>query len=161
MKKEKIRVLFVCMGNICRSPTAQGVFAKQVAQSGLGEVIEIDSAGTHAYHVGKAPDPRAQRAAKRRGYDLSRLRARKVQGEDCRAFDYIIVMDEMNLLDVRSNCPKDCWDRIRLFMDFSPQGGGEVPDPYGGESADFERVLDLVEQAARGLLAHIRSTHGV
>lgn len=158
-----VRVLFVCMGNICRSPTAEAVFARRVKQSGLAHAIEIDSAGTHAYHVNEPPDPRAREAAARRGYDLSGLRARRIIAEDCQRFDYVVVMDEMNLLDVRGKCPRSLWPRVHLFLDFVPGGakGLEVPDPYSGGRSDFERVLDLVEPAADGLLAHIRANHGL
>ncbi|MGF1547182.1 MAG: low molecular weight protein-tyrosine-phosphatase [Thiotrichales bacterium] len=158
-----VKVLFVCMGNICRSPTAHGVFAHRVREHGLDHLIEIDSAGTHAYHVGEPPDDRSQVAAARRGYDLSDLKARRVGAKDCEHYDYILVMDEMNLLDVRSKCPRSCWPRVRLFMDFAGPShqGKEVPDPYSGSKSDFERVLDLVEIAAKGLLQHIRETHRV
>jgi len=154
--KEKIRVLFVCMGNICRSPTAEGVFRHLVEEQGLGEKIIIDSAGTHDYHIGDAPDARSQAAAARRGYDLSRLRARQVLREDFRAFDYILAMDEANLGLLQQQCPDDCRERLKLFLEFADDGGlREVPDPYYGGAQGFERVLDLVEHAARGLLRDI------
>lgn len=153
----KAKVLFVCMGNICRSPTAQGVFERLVTEKGLRESICIDSAGTVAYHVGRPPDDRAQAAATERGYDLSDYRARLVGSEDADRFDYIVVMDETNLMDVRSVFPKDAWSRVKLFLDYSPGGrrGREVPDPYSGGADGFELVLDLVEKAADGLLRQI------
>ncbi len=158
-----VSVLFVCMGNICRSPTAQGVFSRLVNEAGLEDKIGIDSAGTISYHVGRPPDSRAQTAAKERGYDLSEYRARLVEAIDCERFDYILVMDETNMLDVRSVVPKSCWGKLRLFLDFDPAGrkGREVPDPYSGGANDFERVLDLVEKAAAGLLDHMRKTHNL
>jgi protein-tyrosine phosphatase len=156
-----VSILFVCMGNICRSPTAQGVFARLVEEAGLTDQIGIDSAGTLSYHVGKPPDSRAQNAAKERGYDLSDFRARLVETKDCERFDYILVMDETNMLDVRSVVPKSCWHKLHLFLDFDSTGrkGREVPDPYSGGANDFERVLDLVERAAAGLLEQVRKTH--
>jgi protein-tyrosine phosphatase len=159
----KVSVLFVCMGNICRSPTAQGVFMHLVREQGLEELIGIDSAGTVSYHVGRSPDSRAQKAAGSRGYDLSEFRARLVSPTDCELFDYIVVMDETNMLDVRSVVPKSCWEKIHLFMDFDQSGrkGREVPDPYSGGANDFERVLDLVEKAASGLLNHIKTAHSL
>lgn len=150
------RVLFVCMGNICRSPTAEGVFRHLVGQQGLSAEIIIDSAGTHDYHVGDPPDARSQAAAARRGYDLSTLRARQVARDDFRAFDYILAMDETNLRQLRQQCPEDCRDRLKLFLEFADDGAvREVPDPYYGGAQGFEQVLDLVEQAARGLLRNI------
>lgn len=157
-----VKVLFVCMGNICRSPTAQGVFEALVRREGLEGQIEIDSAGTHGYHVGKPPDPRAQEAALRRGIDLSGLRARLARPEDFLEYDYILAMDESNYEDLRELCIPDYEDRLRLFLDFAPQSGvREVPDPYYGGRQGFERVLDLIEQAATGLLADIRVRHGL
>ena len=160
---KKVSILFVCMGNICRSPTAQGVFSRLVEEAGLSDVIGIDSAGTVSFHVGSPPDARAQRAASERGYDLSDYRARLVEGRDCELFDYILVMDETNLLDVRGVVPQSCWHKIHMFLDFDPSGrkGREVPDPYSGGANDFERVLDLVERAAAGLLEHVRTTHNL
>ncbi|HFD86692.1 MAG TPA: low molecular weight phosphotyrosine protein phosphatase [Gammaproteobacteria bacterium] len=163
VRGRKVSILFVCMGNICRSPTAQGVFTHLVKEQGLRDVIGIDSAGTVSYHVGRAPDSRAQKAAEGRGYDLSEFRARLVSAKDCELFDYILVMDETNLLDVRSVVPKSCWNKIHMFMDFDTSGrkGREVPDPYSGGANDFERVLDLVEKAASGLLEHIKVAHSL
>jgi len=158
-KQPPIRVLFVCLGNICRSPTAQGVFAKVVSDAGLAERIEIDSAGTHAYHVGEPPDERAQATARRRGIDLSRQRARRAIREDFERFDYLLTMDRENDAWMRELCPpgRDLERRLRLFMEFAPALDlAEVPDPYYGGANGFERVFDLVEEAARGLLDEIR-----
>lgn len=150
------RVLFVCMGNICRSPTAEGVFRQLVEQQGLAGQITVDSAGTHDYHVGDTPDPRSQAAAARRGYDLSGLRARQVVPDDFRAFDYILAMDEANLRLLQQQCPDDCRERLKLFLEFADDGLlREVPDPYYGGAQGFEAVLDLVEHAAQALLLDI------
>lgn len=156
----KIKVLFVCMGNICRSPTAQGVFEQLVHSHGLADRITVDSAGTHAYHVGNPPDKRSQAAAQGRGLDLSTQRARQVKGDDFRAFDYILAMDRANLDDLLRHGSPEQRGRIRLFMSFASRWeSDEVPDPYYGGSTGFERVLDMVEDAAEGLLAHIRRHH--
>ena len=153
----RVGVLFVCMGNICRSPTAQGVFAKLVREHGLLDHIGIDSAGTHAYHVGEPPDARAQQAALQRDVDLSGLRARQVTYDDFFNFDYILAMDRDNMEILTEVSPRHMHEKIRLFLDFAPNAGeSEVPDPYFGGTKGFERVLDLVETAAEGLLSHIR-----
>jgi len=151
-KKENISILFVCMGNICRSPTAEGVFRYHVTEAGLGDRVLIDSAGTHAYHVGEPPDRRAMAAAQRRGMSLEGIRARRVAGEDFERFDYIIAMDDDNLLRLKDQSPPEHLSKLRLFLDFSSGTEREVPDPYYGGTAGFERVLDLVEDASRGLL---------
>jgi protein-tyrosine phosphatase len=150
--ENKISVLFVCMGNICRSPTAEGVFRYFVDQAGLGERIEVDSAGTHAYHVGQTPDRRAMAAAERRGVSLADIRARRVSDTDFERFDYIIAMDEDNRSRLLEEAPEDHRAKVHLFLSFSALGETEVPDPYYGGAAGFERVLDLVEEASRGLL---------
>ena len=150
------KVLFVCMGNICRSPTAEGVFRHKVEQANLQDKIAIDSAGTHAYHVGNSPDPRAQQAARRRNIDLSKQRARRVSVEDFTKFDYIIAMDDSNKHELLAICPAGYEDRIYLFLDFAECEESEVPDPYYGQGRGFEIVLNLVEEAAVGLLDHIR-----
>jgi len=153
-----IRILFVCMGNICRSPTAEGVFKHLVSEEGLAGSIDSDSAGTHDYHLGSPPDSRSQAAAAQRGYDLNPLRARQVTVQDFADFDYVLAMDEANRVSLRTLCPTQYRERIKLFMDFAPESGlREVPDPYYGGTKDFEEVLDLVERAARGLLEHIRT----
>lgn len=152
-----VKVLFVCMGNICRSPTAEGVFQHLVEQSGLKALVTSDSAGTHGYHVGDPPDARAQQAAARRGYDLTTLRGRQVSRCDFVEYDYVLAMDEDNLRLLERLCPQEHAGKLKLLMEFSPGSAArEVPDPYYGGSDEFERVLDLVEQASRGLLAHVR-----
>ena len=154
--KEKISILFVCMGNICRSPTAEGVFRRKVAEAGLEDLFEIDSAGTHAYHVGEPPDRRAQQAAARRGFSLSDIRARRVEAEDLERFQHIIAMDQDNLVLLRELAgPEQCL-KIRLFLEYASGPETEVPDPYYGGATGFERVLDLVEDASRGLLEALR-----
>jgi protein-tyrosine phosphatase len=153
-----MRILFVCMGNYCRSPTAEGVFRAVLRERAPELSVEIDSAGTHDYHVGKAPDPRSVEAAARRGVDLSGLRARQVADEDFERFDYIIAMDRQNREELLGRSPPHARERVRLFMDFADRPDmPEVPDPYYGGTAGFERVLDLVEEASAGLLAHLQS----
>ena len=155
-----VKVLFVCMGNICRSPTAEGVFRKVVEEAQLSHLIQIDSAGTHAYHIGEPPDRRAQQAALDRGFDLSQQRARKVKASDYDYFDFILAMDNDNLSDLRSFISSDEPHKIQLFLDFAPDlKETEVPDPYYGGNKGFEQVLDLVEAAAQGLLEHIKQNH--
>jgi protein-tyrosine phosphatase len=153
-----MRILFVCLGNICRSPTAEAVLRGIAAREAPGLSLEVDSAGTADYHVGNAPDPRSQRAAAVRGYDLSRLRARHVTRADFERFDLLLAMDGSNRDVLQALAPDGCRDRVRLFMEFAPETGVvEVPDPYYGGPAGFERVLDLAEAASRGLLGAIRS----
>ncbi len=152
-----VKVLFVCMGNICRSPTAEGVFRYKVAQANLQDHISIDSAGTHAYHVGNPPDARAQDAALKRNIDLSSQRARRVNADDFSSFDYVIAMDDSNKRDLLTICPAGFEDRIHLFLDFAEGNETEVPDPYYGQGRGFEIVLNLVEDAADGLLARIHA----
>ncbi|MGD9000716.1 MAG: low molecular weight protein-tyrosine-phosphatase [Granulosicoccaceae bacterium] len=148
------------MGNICRSPTAHGVFEHKVNSSGLAHAIEIDSAGTHAYHVGEAPDRRARQTAQRRGIRLEHLRARRVEMSDFEYFDYILAMDEDNLSILQSLCPSQHQDKVRLFLEFAPQRSEtEVPDPYYGGDGGFDFVFDLVDDASNGLLDDIRSRH--
>jgi protein-tyrosine phosphatase len=157
---KKVSVLFVCMGNICRSPTAQGVFRNLVKEAGLEEFIEIDSSGTHAYHVGKEPDSRAQETALRRGLDLGDLRARQIEQEDFARFDYILAMDEDNHYSLSLICPMEHQGKLHLFMEFAPHWGErEVPDPYYGGATGFERVFDMVEEASQGLLDFIVKEH--
>jgi protein-tyrosine phosphatase len=154
---QKFGVLFVCMGNICRSPTAEGVFRRTVAAESLDIALDIDSAGTHAYHIGDPPDPRARRAAETRGVDLSRKRARRVAVEDFARFDLVLAMDELNRAALMELCPPEYRERVRLFLEFAPQVGRlDVPDPYYGGSNGFEYVLDLAEEASLGLLEHVR-----
>ncbi len=160
MSARPVRVLFVCLGNICRSPTAHGVFRELVQRAGLADRIEIDSAGTIGFHEGRPPDARAQAAAQRRGVDLSDLRARQVAPEDFVLFDYLLAMDDENRRALMSQASPEGRDRIRLFLDFArdPIDALEVPDPYYGGGDGFERVLDLCEAGARGLLEHLRGT---
>jgi protein-tyrosine phosphatase len=152
-----VKVLFVCLGNICRSPTAEGVFRKLAAEADLLDMIEIDSAGTHAYHIGEPPDARAQAAARRRGVDLSSLRGRQALASDIERFDYVLAMDRENFENLLAICPTGFEHRVRLLMEFAPaRPEDEVPDPYFGGPNGFDRVLDMVEEAARGLLEDIR-----
>ncbi len=156
--KGKASVLFVCMGNICRSPTAEGVFRHFVEEADLGGSIDVDSAGTHAYHTNEPADRRAQAAAERRGYSMSDIRARRIQAEDFERFDYIIAMDRDNLAMLVDQADAEHHDKIRLFLEFSSIQETEVPDPYYGGAAGFERVLDLVEEASRGLLETLQES---
>src|ERR687885_1007325 len=155
-----IRILFVCMGNICRSPIAQGIFEDLVRREGLEGEISVDSAGTHSYHVGTPPDERAQRSARRRGLDLGSQRARRIRPEDCEEFDYVLTMDEENYRAVAALCQGGSAE-VRPFLDYAPgRAETEVPDPFYGESLEgFEYVLDLVEEAAEGLLEEIKEKH--
>ena len=156
----KVKVLFVCMGNICRSPTAEAVFRHYVEQAGLADRIHIDSAGTHDYHIGDAPDARTQRAARQRGYDMSKLRGRQAEAADFTRFDYVLAMDEANLSILQRLRPRDSGSHLGLFLEFAEcHDEREVPDPYYGGADGFERVLDMVEDASQGLLGHIRKTH--
>jgi protein-tyrosine phosphatase len=148
------------MGNICRSPTAEAVFRHYVESAGLSEHILIDSAGTHDYHIGDPPDARTQRAARQRGYDMGDMRGRQVQAEDFRRFDYVLAMDLANLANLQRITPGDSDTQARLFLEFARHHAErEVPDPYFGGADGFERVLDMVEDAAEGLLQHIRKQH--
>jgi len=156
----KVSVVFVCMGNICRSPTAEAVFRHYVENAGLSRHILIDSAGTHDYHIGHPPDSRAQRAAQQRGYDMSKLRGRQVVEGDFRRFDYVLAMDKANLAILQRITPSDSNIRARLFLEYARHHAErEVPDPYYGGTDGFERVLDMVEDAAQGLLEEIRQRH--
>ena len=149
----KIKVLFVCMGNICRSPTAEGVFSALLEERDLAHRFDIDSAGTHAYHVGDAPDLRAQKAARERGVELKHIRARKIHARDFEEFDHILVMDSDNYAAAADICPDDLKHKIRLFLEYAPHMNvRDVPDPYYGGSYGFEKVLNLVEAASEGFL---------
>jgi protein-tyrosine phosphatase len=153
-----VRVLFVCLGNICRSPLAQGVFEDVLRREELEDEVFVDSAGTGSWHVGSPPDDRAKRSAAARGLDLSAQRARRVSLADCEEFDYILTMDEQNYRTVASLCRGSAM--VRPFLDFAPHSPErEVPDPYGDGADAFERVLDLVEEASEGLLDDIRARH--
>jgi len=154
------RVLFVCLGNICRSPTAEGVFRGLIASEGLDDQITIDSAGTGSWHIGDPPDPRSQAAARARGYDLSQQRARQVADADFDHFDYVVGMDKRNHADLSMMAGPARRERVHLFLDFAPKTDmTEVPDPYYGDGDGFNHVLDLVEAASRGLLDDIRRNH--
>jgi len=148
-----IRVLFVCMGNICRSPTAEGVFRQLLDERGLSDRVIVDSAGTHAYHVGEPPDTRSQAAARQRGIELGAQRARQVASEDFAAFDHILAMDRDNLARLEGDCPDDLHHKLGLLLDYAPHDGQQdVPDPYYGGGRGFDEVLDLVTSAGQGLL---------
>ncbi len=155
-----VRVLFVCMGNICRSPTAEGVFRSLVNKAGLSDRIHIDSAGTHAYHVGEPPDQRAQAAARKRNIDLSSQRARKVRVEDFDEYDYILAMDQNNVAELEFLVSNKSNGKLKLFLEYAEKASTlEVPDPYYGGPHGFEHVLDLVEAASTGLLNTIKEQH--
>ena len=157
--KPDVSVLFVCMGNICRSPTAEGVFRHKVAEAGLEDKIRIDSAGTIAYHVGHPPDLRAQKAALKRGIDLSSQQARRVTSSDFEKFDFVIAMDSDNHIDLDELCPPGYESRLHMFMKFTGKNDiTDVPDPYYGGGRGFETVLDLVEEASEGLLQHLKNS---
>jgi len=159
VEKQVVQVLFVCLGNICRSPTAHGVFQKMSENAGLGQIIQVDSAGTAAYHVGSPPDKRSVKAAASRGYELNYIRARKVDDSDFSLFDYLLAMDNENLLELEHRCPAKYQHKIQLFLNYGTLGEKQVPDPYYGEGAGFYHVLDLVEDAAQGLLEYITKDH--
>lgn len=151
------KILFVCTGNICRSPTAEGVARRLILDAGLAHRIEVDSAGTHGYHVGEAPDPRTRKAAEKRGYDLSSLRARQLQRPDFETFDLLLAMDHGHLAHMRRMCPPGSVQRVGLFMTYARNFAlDEVPDPYYGGERGFEAVLDYCEDAVAGLLASLR-----
>jgi protein-tyrosine phosphatase len=153
-----VRVLFVCTGNICRSPTAEGVFRHHVLQAGLRDLVEIASAGTQDYHVGECPDRRAIAVARKRGYDLSSQTARQLRDSDFLQFDHLLAMDRGHLSLLVRRSPAEHREKIRLFMDHAPHlPHREVPDPYYGNVEGFELVLDLIEAASQGLLATVRS----
>jgi len=156
----KVSVVFVCMGNICRSPTAEAVFRRYVENVNLAEHILIDSAGTHDYHIGEPPDFRAQQAAMQRGYDMSGLRGRQVEEGDFYRFDYLLAMDKANLAILQRLAPPASNAQVRLFLEYARHHAErEVPDPYYGGADGFEHVLDMVEDASEGLLQHIRRKH--
>jgi protein-tyrosine phosphatase len=156
----KVKVLFVCMGNICRSPTAHGVFRHLVIEAGYADRIEIDSAGTHSYHIGEPPDARARATALDRGIDISDLRARRAEPQDFLTFDYVLAMDQENYQSLARICPRGMENKLMFLMDFAPElRRREVPDPYYGGQRGFDQVFDLLEAAARGLLDDIRGRH--
>ena len=156
-----IKVLFVCLGNICRSPTAHGVFLRKLEQYQtaegrcLADLVEVDSAGTSDWHIGKSPDMRSQKAARKRDYDLSTLRARQVADADFEHFDYILAMDQANLQALQDRCPRPYRSKLALFLDFAEGPELEVPDPYFGGEDGFNQVLDLIEAASEGLIRQL------
>ncbi len=153
---ELVRVIFVCMGNICRSPTAEGVFRHKLRQTGLADNVETDSAGTHAYHVGRPPDRRSQQEALRHGIDISDLRGRQISAGDFDYFDWIIAMDSHNLEILLSSAPNATHGRIHRLLDFAPDvPAGDVPDPYYGGKDGFRHVFSLVDAGCDGLLARV------
>ncbi len=152
---KKTKVLFVCMGNICRSPTAEGVFLKKLRDAGRESEFEVDSAGTHSYHVGSSPDGRAQAAARLREVELRGLRARRVSDQDFLHYDLILGMDHANLGDLEAVCPPENRHKLRLMLEFGGSERDEVPDPYYGGDNGFEVVLDLLEDATDGLLEYL------
>ena len=154
-----IKVLFVCLGNICRSPTACGVFASQVAESGLSDLIRVDSAGTSGWHNGASPDRRSAQHAAQHGYDLSFIRSRQVNRQDFMEQDLILAMDNENLDSLRQMCPPEYAHKLRLFLEFADLPVAEVPDPYYGGSEGFARVLNLVELGGLALLEHLTSKY--
>lgn len=153
----KTSILFVCMGNICRSPTAEGVFRALLKNASLASDVHVDSAGTHAYHIGEAPDARTQAAARKRGYDISNISARQITPDDFRDFDYILAMDWENLTLLQQICPKQYKHKLMLLMRFAgDHEEATVPDPYYGGPEGFSKVLDLTEDACSGLLDVVR-----
>lgn len=153
---KKTSVLFVCMGNICRSPSADGIFRDRLAKAGLSDLVEVDSAGTHSYHIGHAPDERTQAAAERRGYDLSALRARRVEASDFERFEWIVAMDNANVSELMARSPAAFRHKIVRLMDFATgHDATEVPDPYYGGAQGFETVLDYIEDGLDGLLVRL------
>jgi len=158
---DPLRVLFVCTGNICRSPTAEAVFRHLLTRDGLGDRVFVDSAGTHGYHVGNKPDRRSMLAAARRGYDLSGLRAREIAGTDFIEFDYLLAMDRDHLRILQRTAPIEHRDKIGMLLDYGRRyGGNEVPDPYYGGPQGFEHVLDLIEDGTEGLLEDVKRKLG-
>lgn len=162
MKSHKLHILFVCMGNICRSPTAEGVFKSKLQNSTLLDAIHVDSAGTHNYHPNSPPDSRSQMHALKRGYDLSHLRARSVNESDFENFDLLLTMDWDNRALLEQRCPTHLHHKIRNFAEFLKTSNATViPDPYYGDEQNFEHVLDLVEEASEGLMEFvIKKVHG-
>lgn len=157
-----VHVLFVCLGNICRSPLAEGVFRRLVAERGLSDRIRVDSAGTGGWHVGHPPDRRMQATAEARGVSLSGIEARKVRRADLTAFDYVFAMDRENLRDLRALDSGEAREKIRLFRDFDPQdGGSDVPDPYYGGEEGFEVVFEIVDRTCRAILDFICRREGI
>jgi len=156
----RCHVLFVCMGNVCRSPTAEAVFRHHIERAGLADSVHCASAGTHDFHVGGQPDGRARAAASKRGYDLSRIRGRQVSVEDFARYDLILAMDKQNLEGLLARCPPESRERLKLLMEFARNHAVlEVPDPYYSNARGFEVVLDMIEDACTELLEHVRTTY--
>ncbi|MBO6518970.1 MAG: low molecular weight phosphotyrosine protein phosphatase [Rhodospirillales bacterium] len=155
-----VRVLFVCLGNICRSPTAEGVFRDLVRREGLVDLIVTDSCGTGGWHAGDPPDSRACAEAESRGIEIRDLRARQVRKDDFGSFDYVLGMDDGNIQNLLAMCPPEFTDRVKLFLSFAPEvGRHDVPDPYYGGPDGFRKVFDMIDKASHGLLADIRTRH--
>ncbi|MBX2807744.1 MAG: low molecular weight phosphotyrosine protein phosphatase [Cellvibrionaceae bacterium] len=157
----KINVLFVCLGNICRSPTAQGLFQARVDKAGFGDVITVDSAGTGDWHIGRAPDSRAQTTAQAKGYDISHLRARQVSAADFDRFDYILGMDKQNVRDLAQWQPAHYDGQLGLFLDLALGRDVDVPDPYYGDQSHFEQAIQLIDDGAQALLQAMVARHGL
>jgi protein-tyrosine phosphatase len=158
---QPIRVLFVCTGNICRSPSAEAILRRKADDAGLAERLAIDSAGLGEWHLGHPPDPRARQAVEARGYPMGRQTARLVEAKDFRRFDYLIAMDEGHLGQLKRKCPGELQGRVRLFLEFAPDTGAKsVPDPYYGDERGFDRMVDLIEAGTDGLLAEIAERQG-
>ena len=156
-QSRKFKILMVCLGNICRSPTAHGVLEKLIQNKGLSELIEVDSAGITAYHIGDHPDPRSIATAQRRGYSLEEQVARQVRVNDFEEFDYVLAMDVDNLHHLESAAPSGCKAKVQLLLSFSNDATESVPDPYFGDAGQgFEKVLDLVEDACQCLLEKLQ-----
>jgi|TARA_R110002167_G_scaffold84099_4_gene228567 protein-tyrosine phosphatase len=157
-----IHVVFVCLGNICRSPAAQGVFEKYINDAGLADEITVDSCGTAAFNIGKSPDPRSITAAGRAGYDITQQIARQINDEDYHRASYVIAMDRMNLTNVLAWAPADFEGEIKLLMDYcGHSGNSQIPDPYYDDEHSFDRVIQQIEIAAKGLLDTIKDRHGI
>ena len=159
--RKSLKVLMVCLGNICRSPTAHGVLSALIRRRKLCDFLEVDSAGTGCWHLGEKPDRRSISAAQMRGYDISSLIARQVKIIDFANFDYLLAMDNDNLRDLYKICPNEHQDKIDLLLNFGSSSEKVVPDPFYGESSDFELVLDLIEDACEGFLEHVISSHSL
>jgi protein-tyrosine phosphatase len=157
-----IHVVFVCLGNICRSPAAQGVFEKYISEAGLADKISVDSCGTAAFNIGKSPDPRSTAAAKRAGYDISQQIARQIDDGDYHRANYVVAMDRMNLTNVLAWAPADYDGEIKLLMDYcNHSGNSQIPDPYYDDEHSFDKVIQQIEVAAKGLINTIKTQHGV
>ena len=155
-----INILFVCLGNICRSPAAEGIFSKMVENAQLSDKIKVDSCGTAAFNIGKSPDPRSMAAAARAGYDISQQIARQINDNDYDVNHYLIAMDRINLTNVKAWAPKDFEGDIELFMAYSQKSGNtQIPDPFYDDERQFDKVIQILETSALGLLEHIRKQH--